>query len=163
MEKRLANNYAVYSFELSHHKIYYKIQYNNTAITNISKLNYVPTEMGVPTPLTNSVFSQLSEYFSAERKHFDFKYELKGTEFQLRVWNALKTIPYGETRTYKDIATQIGNAKASRAVGMANNKNPLAIIIPCHRVIGAKGNLVGYASGLDIKKSLLTLEQENSK
>ena len=74
------------------------------------------------------------------------------------VWEALRTIPYGETRSYKDIAVQIGKAKACRAVGMANNRNPVSIIIPCHRVIGAKGQLVGYGGGLDIKKRLLSIE-----
>ena len=86
-----------------------------------------------------------------------------GTPFQQLVWEALKTIPYGETRSYKDIAVQIGKSKACRAVGMANNRNPIAIIIPCHRVIGSKGELVGYGGGLDIKKQLLRLEGKKIK
>ena len=86
---------------------------------------------------------------------------MKGTEFQKRVWKALCDIPYGETRSYKQIAQAIGNPKAVRAVGMANNKNPLLVIVPCHRVIGANGQLVGYASGLEKKRFLLQLENPN--
>ena len=83
----------------------------------------------------------------------------QGTDFQLRVWQVLRTIPYGKTWSYKQVATAAGNPNASRAVGMANNRNPIAIIIPCHRVIGANGRLVGYAGGLDVKEKLLEIEQ----
>ena len=86
----------------------------------------------------------------------------KGTEFQQKVWKALQEIPYGETRTYGEIAAAIGNPKAARAVGMANNKNPIGIIIPCHRVVGANGKLVGYAGGMEKKEFLLELERNNS-
>jgi len=92
---------------------------------------------------------------------FDFKYDLQGTDFQKKVWHALEQIPYGETRSYKDIATAIGNAKASRAVGMANNRNPITIAVPCHRVIGSSGKLVGYAGGLEMKEKVLELESKN--
>lgn len=104
---------------------------------------------------------ELEEYFEGKRKEFDLPLEQEGTEFQKRVWNALEKIPYGETRTYKEVAKMIGNEKASRAVGMANNKNNIPIIVPCHRVIGSNGKLVGYALGLDMKKYLLDLEKKN--
>lgn len=110
------------------------------------------------TALIKNAFCQLNEYFLGQRQKFDLPIAPKGTTFQLAVWQALLTIPYGETRSYQEIATQIGNPKASRAVGGANNKNPISIIIPCHRVIGANGDLVGYGGGLFIKKKLLSLE-----
>ncbi len=101
---------------------------------------------------------ELEEYFAGKRKKFDLPLNQEGTNFQKKVWKALENIPYGETRTYKEVAKMIGNEKASRAVGMANNKNNIPIIIPCHRVIGSNGKLVGYALGLDMKKYLLDLE-----
>ncbi|AKB34231.1 Methylated-DNA--protein-cysteine methyltransferase [Methanosarcina siciliae HI350] len=104
------------------------------------------------------VSGQLEAYFAGQLKSFDVKLAPEGTEFQKSVWKVLKEIPYGETRTYGEIAKNIGNPKASRAVGLANNRNPIAIIVPCHRVIGANGKLTGYASGLDIKEFLLKLE-----
>ena len=103
---------------------------------------------------------QLDEYFRGERKTFDLPLAPKGTDFQKKVWNALQEIPYGETRTYGEIAAAVGNPKAARAVGMANNKNPIGIIIPCHRVVGADGKLVGYAGGMDKKEWLLQLERK---
>lgn len=105
---------------------------------------------------------QLEEYFAGKRKIFDLPLAPKGTEFQQKVWKALQEIPYGETRTYGEIAAAIGNPKAARAVGMANNKNPIGIIIPCHRVVGANGKLVGYAGGMEKKEFLLELERNNS-
>ena len=110
------------------------------------------------TPVIKEAFAQLSEYFSGNRKTFNLPLLLKGTDFQKQVWQALLKIPFGETRSYKQIAEAIGNPKAVRAVGMANNKNPLLIVIPCHRVIGANGKLVGYAVGIDKKEYLLRLE-----
>ncbi len=110
------------------------------------------------TPLIQEAFRQLSEYLKGERKTFDLPLNPKGTEFQKRVWNALCEIPYGETRSYKQIAEAIGNPKAVRAVGMANNRNPITIVVPCHRVIGADGKLVGYGGGLEMKEFLLRLE-----
>jgi methylated-DNA-[protein]-cysteine S-methyltransferase len=103
---------------------------------------------------------QLKAYFSGKLESFNLKLAPEGTDFQKSVWKALCEIPFGETRTYKDIAISIGKPKAYRAVGLANNRNPIAIIIPCHRVIGANGKLTGYASGLDIKEFLLNLEQK---
>ncbi|MDU2673400.1 MAG: methylated-DNA--[protein]-cysteine S-methyltransferase [Clostridium sp.] len=105
---------------------------------------------------------QLEEYFNRKRKDFDLNIKfLKGTEFQLSVWKALSEIPYGEKVSYKYIAEKINNPKAVRAVGGANNKNPIAIIVPCHRVIGANGKMVGYAGGIDKKEFLLRLEEAN--
>lgn len=101
---------------------------------------------------------QLSEYFLNKRQKFELPIQSYGTEFQRSVWNALRSIPFGESRTYKQIAQQIGNVKAVRAVGLANGKNPIAIIVPCHRVIGANGSLVGFAGGLENKQKLLQLE-----
>lgn len=107
------------------------------------------------------VSKEIDEYLHGKRKEFSFSLKPKGTDFQNKVWTALKTIPYGETRTYKDIAIMIGNPKASRAIGMANNKNPIMIAVPCHRVIGSNGKLVGYAGGVEIKKRLLEIEEYN--
>lgn len=104
---------------------------------------------------------QIQEYLLGKRKVFDLPLEMEGTPFQRKVWQTLCSIPYGETRTYKEIAIQIGNEKACRAVGMANHKNPIGIIVPCHRVIGANKKLVGYAGGLDKKEFLLKLEKKN--
>lgn len=111
------------------------------------------------TPLIQKAFLQLSEYFRGERRQFDLPLNPRGTVFQKQVWEALLEIPYGETRSYKQIAEAIGNPKAVRAVGMANNRNPLLIVVPCHRVIGANGKLVGYGAGLDKKEFLLRLEK----
>ncbi len=111
------------------------------------------------TALIKEAHRQLSEYLKGERKMFDLPLQMKGTDFQQRVWNALLKIPYGETRSYKQIAEAIGNPKAVRAVGMANNRNPLLIVVPCHRVIGADGKLVGYGAGIEKKEFLLRLEK----
>lgn len=111
------------------------------------------------TDLIKEASKQLSAYFRGQRHGFDLPLTLKGTDFQQKVWQALLQIPYGKTASYGQIAKAIGNDKASRAVGMACNRNPLPILIPCHRVVGANGNLVGYAGGLDIKQYLLSLEQ----
>ena len=111
------------------------------------------------TSLTKEAFTQLSEYLKGKRKTFDLPFKMRGTLFQEQVWNALLDIPYGETRSYKQIAEAIGNPKAVRAVGMANNRNPLLIIVPCHRVIGKNGSLVGYGEGLEMKEFLLRLEK----
>jgi len=106
---------------------------------------------------------QLDAYFSGKLESFDLKLAPEGTEFQKSVWKALCKIPYGETRTYKDIAASVGKPKAYRAVGLANNRNQIAIIVPCHRVIGSNGKLTGYASGLDLKAFLLKLEENKLK
>lgn len=107
--------------------------------------------------------SQLAEYFAGERTDFDLALELMGTPFQRRVWAALQTIPYGETCSYGDIARKIGSPGAFRAVGLANGHNPIGIIVPCHRVIGANGSLTGYGGGLDRKRALLALEKSRAE
>ncbi len=112
-------------------------------------------------PFTN-VRQQLTEYFAGTRKDFDLPLSLAGTEFQLRVLDELRRIPYGETTSYGDIAARIGKPKAMRAVGAANGRNPIPIIVPCHRVIGRSGDLTGFGGGLDAKQALLQLEAEHS-
>lgn len=106
--------------------------------------------------------AQLGEYFAGTRKHFDLPLKLNGTEFQLRVLQELQRIPYGETTSYGDIAQRIGRPKAVRAVGAANGRNPIPIIVPCHRVIGSNGSLTGFGGGLGAKRALLQLEAEHS-
>jgi len=110
--------------------------------------------------LTDITAMQLKEYFVGKRKKFDIPLNPQGTDFQRSVWKALQDIPYGKTRSYKQIAQAIGNPKACRAVGMANNKNPIWILIPCHRVIGTDGSLTGYGGGIEMKKKLLKLEKK---
>ncbi len=148
------SNFAIYqtSFGL------YKIVYQRDYVIGISRIVEDSANNGVKTDLTDLVYQQLAEYFSGKRRAFDFCYKLIGTDFQQKVWHQLIKIPYGQTRSYKDIAEAIGRPKAYRAVGMANNKNPISIVVPCHRVIGTNGKLVGYAGGIDIKKALLKLE-----
>src|ERR1035438_1678242 len=109
-------------------------------------------------PVLLETESQLRDYFAGKRTSFALKLDFKGTEFQKKVWAALLTIPYGETRTYGQIAKQIKNPKAVRAVGAANGKNPISIVTPCHRVVGSTGQLTGFAGGLDVKARLLALE-----
>lgn len=136
-----------------------KISYNEKAITNVDFVkNLDEITNSITSKLSDEAYKQLSEYFDKKRQKFDLPLELNGTNFQKQVWHELSKIPYAKTRSYKEIAKLIGNPKASRAVGNANNKNKIAIIIPCHRVIGSSGKLVGYASGLEIKKALLELE-----
>ena len=138
------------------------IEENGKAITKLDFINKDMEEEIIEeneTALLKEAINELNEYLDGNRSSFDLPLEPKGTEFQKKVWNALKEIPYGETRSYGEIAKIIGNEKAARAVGMANNKNPIAIIVPCHRVIGANGKLVGYAGGLDLKEKLLQLER----
>jgi methylated-DNA-[protein]-cysteine S-methyltransferase len=147
---------------------YYKTELGNTAIEDNGKAItglYLNLESDIEntriyeTPLIKEASRQLFEYLTGKRKIFDLPLAAQGTEFQQAVWDALQLIPYGETRSYKDIAAEVGNPKACRAVGMANNRNNIAIIIPCHRVIGANGKLIGYGGGLDKKAYLLELEK----
>ena len=111
------------------------------------------------TPLLRKAAEEIGDYFAGSRRKFTLPLAPEGTPFQQKVWEALRTIPYGETRTYKQIAIQIGHNQSFRAVGMASNRNPIAIVVPCHRVIGYDGKLTGYAGGLDIKEQLLELEK----
>lgn len=117
-------------------------------------------EITAESQILKDAIKQFDEYFKGERNDFDIKYETKGTDFQTRVWEALMKIPYGVTLSYKEMAIAIGNIKATRAVGNANSKNIISIIIPCHRVIGSDKSLTGYAGGLDRKKWLLEHEKK---
>lgn len=135
------------------------IRDNGNAITNIYFSQIDNDDNIQETKLIKQCFKQIKEYLNKERIDFNLPLNLEGTEFQKNVWTELRNIPYGETRSYKDIAIAVGNEKASRAIGMANNKNPIPIIIPCHRVIGSNGKLVGYAGGLNIKEKLLNIEK----
>ncbi len=153
---KATGSYAVYPFPLGR----LKIGYDGDVIVSLGRTE--TADDGTKTALTDLVYGQIMEYFAGKRQTFTFPYELRGTDFQKKVWHALCDIPYGETRTYKEIAIAVGNPKACRAVGMANNKNPIGIAVPCHRVIGADGKLVGYAGGLDMKEALLRLEKQFS-
>ncbi len=130
-------------------------------ITNVYITNdELPQDMQLyETPLLKEAVKQLKGYLAGELKEFSLPLEPSGTAFMKQVWSALCEIPYGETASYKDIAEKVGKAKAARAVGLANNRNPIPIFIPCHRVIGANGSLTGYRGGLEMKKRLLDLEK----
>lgn len=134
-----------------------KIGYRDGAVTLLTRTQG-PGPTAGRTALTDLVFQQIMEYLDGRRRTFSFPYVLEGTDFQRRVWRALCAIPYGETRTYGEIAASLGSPKAARAVGRANHDNPILIAVPCHRVIGANGALVGYGCGLDMKAALLNLE-----
>ena len=138
---------------------YLTIVEENSAITNIFFGKKFPEGNQKPSSVILKAFNEIEEFLDGTRRNFSIKLNPKGTSFQKQVWNALMQIPYGQTRSYKEIAVTIKNSNASRAVGMANNKNPIPIIIPCHRVIGTDGKLVGYAGGLKIKETLLGIEQ----
>ncbi|WP_103981826.1 methylated-DNA--[protein]-cysteine S-methyltransferase [Helcococcus massiliensis] len=146
-------DFAIYKFPYG----FLKIGYQGETLKLLQRADKT-SDNDKKTDFTDLVYKEIMEYLNGERTTFDFPYELEGTDFQKKVWKELTRIPYGEIRTYKDIASAIGNKNASRAVGMANNKNPIMILVPCHRVIGANGKLVGYAGGLDMKKGLLDLE-----
>ncbi len=135
----------------------------NEAITELLLPGeFVSIEVEEETALLKRAAAEIREYFDGKRKTFDLPLAPRGTDFQQRVWAELSAIPYGETRSYKEVAESVGSPLAYRAVGMANNRNPIAILIPCHRVIGAKGDLVGYGGGLECKRFLLALEAENA-
>ena len=155
-------DFALYPSPLGYIRIFYDEGYIR-AVQNIARTHPAyeaeTQNKGKPSVLSDKAYEQLSEYFEGKRAVFDFPSYAEGAPFQKRVWEALCTIPHGEVCTHKDIAVKIGNPASCRAVGGANNKNPIAIVVPCHRVIGADGSLTGYASGLDVKKALLDLEQ----
>ncbi len=113
--------------------------------------------------LFTQAIEQLRAYFAGELKQFDLSLAPAGTDFQRKVWSALQGIPYGETRSYGELATEVGNGKASRAVGAANGRNPIPVIIPCHRVVGSDGSLTGFGGGLETKQRLLALELRQSR
>jgi methylated-DNA-[protein]-cysteine S-methyltransferase len=132
----------------------------NGAIVGVFFGRNLPTGYArAETPLIKNVAVQIEEYLAGKRKNFSLPLALHGTEFQRAVWQALQGIPYSETRSYKEIAAAIGRPKAVRAVGMANNRNPIVIIVPCHRVIGHDGSLTGYGGGIPLKQRLLDLER----
>lgn len=146
------------------YRVYYKSEVGLIQITSsedaITGIDFVENEAEateIP-PVLQEAYNQLDEYFQGERKDFDLELHIEGTDFQKKVWKALTDIPYGKVVSYKDIAIAIGNEKAVRAVGNSNNKNKIAIVIPCHRVIGSNGKLVGYAGGLHFKEWLLEHE-----
>lgn len=134
------------------------ITYQDGAVIALKRADTTALPKDAPNALTAEVCRQLDEYFAGTRTAFDFPLRLQGTPFQEKVWAALRNIPYGETRSYQQIAQAIGQPKACRAVGMANHRNPIYIVVPCHRVVGANGALTGYGGGLDMKKALLELE-----
>lgn len=154
-------NTTEYHFKFGTIKIEYEedVLYKLRSVPEIKEIT--PEMLSNRSKFSDEVYRQIEEYLTGDRNDIDVKHKLIGTEFQKRVWNALLEIPYGETRTYKEIAEIIGCSGGSRAVGMANNKNPLMIIIPCHRVIGSDGRLVGYAGGIEMKKALLMVEQRS--
>jgi O-6-methylguanine DNA methyltransferase len=125
----------------------------------VQELNPDTIQLRESKPALAPYLRELNDYFAGERREFSLPLDLRGTEFQLACWRALLEIPYGETRSYRDIAQAIGHPQAYRAVGMSNNRNPIAIVVPCHRVIASSGSLCGYGGGLDIKRKLLDLEQ----
>jgi len=125
----------------------------------MQKLNPKTTQLCESEPALAPYLGELEEYFAGKRREFSFPLDLRGTDFQLACWRALLDIPCGETRSYRDIAEAIGHPHAYRAVGMSNNRNPIAIVVPCHRVIASSGSLCGYGGGLDVKCKLLELEQ----
>ena len=128
-------------------------------ITRIELTDDADAMHTAPTPLLHEATLQILSFLEGKRQQLDFPIRMVGTPFQQRVWHALQQIPYGTTRTYGKIAAAIGNPRASRAVGMACNKNPLLLIVPCHRVVGANGKLVGFAYGTETKRWLLELEK----
>lgn len=113
--------------------------------------------------VVDQALQQLKEYFAGQRQHFDLPLHAQGTAFQQSVWRQLQAIPYGQLASYKDVAQAVDNPKGVRAVGMANNRNPISIVIPCHRVVGSNGSLTGYGGGLDKKEWLIELEQSHAR
>lgn len=160
-EQNGKKNFTGHIYKIAGNRI--EIRCEEAYVTGIDFAEEYPEEKEQQerTEVSDEAARQLEEYFQGKRKTFKLPLKLKGTEFQKLVWDALLTIPYGETRSYSEIACQIGRPKASRAVGMANHRNPVAIVVPCHRVIGKNGSLTGYAGGLDKKERLLDLERRN--
>lgn len=140
-----------------------RVEEDGQGIASLQFADRAPKPAGRPGRYLADAAAQISEYFAGARRAFDLPLSLRGSEFQRRVWDALREIPYGETRCYQELAASVGNPGAARAVGMANNRNPALILIPCHRVVGKSGRLVGYAGGIDRKQYLLDLEKENAE
>jgi len=152
-------NYFIYTLK----NIRIVITEEDNAITGVFFSAKIPAGfIKAETPLIKKAAAQIEEYLNGKRKNFSLPLVTRGTEFQMDVWRALQSIPYGETRSYKEIAELVNRPKAVRAVGMANHRNPISIIVPCHRVIGCDGNLTGYGGGLPLKKYLLELERTHT-
>lgn len=140
---------------------------SDAGLTHVLFEGQQPADVGLPDdlpevddhPLLEAAATQLGEYFAGDRREFDVTLDLRGTDFQKDAWRALAAVPYGETRSYGEQAEAIGRPGAFRAVGAANGRNPLPVILPCHRIVGADGSLTGFAGGLDTKRRLLNLEQ----
>jgi methylated-DNA-[protein]-cysteine S-methyltransferase len=147
-----------YSYDTKIGKIIVEAEDNHIVKVSFSHTNAGNME---ETPLIKNAYAQIAEYLNGQRKVFDLPLRFLGTKFQNTVWRALLKIPYGETRSYKEISKTIGEKQTYRAVGAACKQNPICIIIPCHRVIGTNGNLTGYAGGINIKETLLQIEREN--
>ena len=144
-------SFTIISSEKGIREIIFHSRFDDSKIRNADKVR--PDD-----PMMHGIYEQLTEYFGGKRKNFDLPLEIVGTDFQKRVWKELEKIPYGETITYKELSIRLGDEKAIRAAASANGANPLSIIIPCHRVIGSDGSLIGYGGGLDVKEKLLQLE-----
>ncbi|MFR9619815.1 MAG: methylated-DNA--[protein]-cysteine S-methyltransferase [Rikenellaceae bacterium] len=152
--------WAIYKLSIG----YLRIEHRDQRLTLVQMLQREPLHFGEADEFCDRVAEQLSEYLRGERCEFDLEIATSGcTPFQQRVLEQLRRIPYGQTRTYKEIAEAIGSPRAARAVGMANNHNPIQIIIPCHRVVGSSGRLVGYAAGIETKSRLLEIERTYDK
>jgi methylated-DNA-[protein]-cysteine S-methyltransferase len=136
-----------------------RLNSNGKALTGLWFVDRPEASQGLDCPVIAQTRQELAAYFAGQRQHFTVPVAPQGTDFQRKVWAALLTIPYGQTRSYSQQATAIGQPAAVRAVGLANGRNPISILIPCHRVIGANGSLTGYGGGLDRKRFLLDLEQ----
>jgi len=144
-------HFTVITTETALKEIIFNLSEDNNKLKNLTKVDKEDK-------LMHNVYHQLKEYFDGERKEFDLPLEIEGTEFHKKVWKELEKIPYGKTISYKELAIRLGDEKVIRASAKANGANPLPIVIPCHRVIGSDGSLVGYGGGLKIKEQLLTLE-----
>lgn len=141
---------------------WFEIGQEEETVTCLQKVEK-PGDLSTPNAFSDGVFQELNEYLAGKRQTFSFAVRPAGTEFQQRVWAALREIPYGETRSYQDIARRLGKPNACRAVGGAVHRNPILFVIPCHRVIGANGSLTGYSGGLALKEALLKLEKKMSE
>ncbi|MFI3199967.1 MAG: methylated-DNA--[protein]-cysteine S-methyltransferase [Eubacteriales bacterium] len=151
------NHIAIYQSKIG----IIKIEYIEECLVSLKMIEESSDLLGERDGFSDLVFKQVEEYLEGTRMKFTVPFQLQGTAFQVRVWEELCNIPYGETRTYKEIARAVGNEKASRAIGMANHHNPIWLVVPCHRVIGSNGKLVGYAGGISIKEQLIAMEQEH--
>lgn len=136
-----------------------KIEDDGCFITGLTLADECSKSSGIQSELSKIAYKELTEYFNGQRKTFDLPLKPRGTDFQKAVWEALRQIPYGQTRSYAEIAEAVNSPKACRAVGMANHKNPILILIPCHRVIGKNGSLTGFAAGISVKEYLLEHEK----